>query len=108
MKKDTLPKPLLDNLSRTIQSLIPVHSIYLLGVQRTEKLYRQFFREKPETQTDDQYEFILLVISHRDIGSTESFRDAVYSRTDQQARILSIHYTFEDILKKLNYGYPFL
>src|SRR5690554_877196 len=108
MKKEKIPQRLLDELSETIQSLIPVHSIYLLGAQRVERVYTQFLREKPARQTDDHYEFILLVISQKDIWSTESFMDAVYSRTKQKAKVFSIHYTYEDVLKKLDYGDPFL
>ena len=108
MKKENLPQPLLDDLTRVIQSLLPVHSLYLLGANKEQRISSHLLRDHPQENTNYLHEFILLVISHKDIWSTQDFMDTVYRKTDQKVKVHSIHYTYEEVLKKLNYGDPFL
>ena len=108
MTIEHIPQTLLDEFTQVVQSMAPIHSIYLLGATKEEKASTYFLRDKNHETNDCRYEFIVLIVSHNEIWGTQDFMDSVYKKMNERVRVFSIQYSHSHLLTRIDEGDIFL
>jgi len=105
-----LPDKIIDKLTHVIHSIIKVHSIYLIGMEKDSRssLYLLNHNPQKESPIAHTYKLILLIISEEYIAQPKEFMSKVFSKMNESVRIDSIHYTLNDIKYRLRHGDNFL
>lgn len=110
IQNDLIPDKVITKLTQVIQSIIEVHSIYLIGMQKDSKLSLYLLNPnlQKESSTVHAYKLIVLIISKEYIGQPKEFMSKVFSKMNESVRIDSIHYTLNEIKYRLRHGDNFL
>ncbi|MGI0105617.1 hypothetical protein [Salinimicrobium sp. WS361] len=108
MENYPIPKKVTARLMKVIQSIVTVHSIYLIGVQRESCSSLYVLDSDKECSEGDLYTITLLIISEEYIALTKEFMNEVFTKMDQRVKLYSIHYTLNDVRYRLNSGDNFL
>lgn len=108
MKAQHIPEKIIAKLIVVMQSMINVHSIYLLGVQKEIRSSSYFLCDNGENVEKEHYLLSILVISQENIAQPKEFMNEVFSKMHQSVKIYSIHYTLNDVKYRLNFGDNFL
>lgn len=108
MKIKNIPQHVLDHLIEVIRSLVSVHSIYWIGTTKNERSSRYLFNSEVNGNFTQHYELTLLIISYEEIGDSKTFRYEVFNKMKEQVKLYSIHYSYNDIKRRLEEGDNFL
>lgn len=108
MKIKNIPQHLLERLIEVIRSLTQVHSIYWIGAIKKDSSSNYLFNSEVNDHYEQQYEFTLLIISYEEIGNPKAFMGQVFNKMKEQVKLYSIHYSYNDINRRLNEGDNFL
>ena len=103
-----IPQHVLERLIEVIRSLVRVHSIYWIGTTKNERSSRYLFNSEVNGNFKQHYEFTLLIISYEEIGDSKTFRCEVFNKMKEQVKLYSIHYSYNDIKRRLEEGDNFL
>lgn len=102
MEKSHLPKNLSDELIDVIASITHLHSIYLMGVQKTKNTSSYLFDSKnPKSQLErhsilERYSLALVIITTKEFMGYKNFMNQVYTKMKGQVQIYPILYTVKD------------
>lgn len=91
-----------------IRELESVHSIYLLGTRVKSIRDKYFFDSVNKKDLRQTYRYTILVISYNFIIDPKTFMNEVFNRSVELYEICSIHYTFNEVKRKLTEGDNFL
>lgn len=109
-RKTNTPKefPLQEELLELLKKLIPLHSVYVLSVNKEKK--KQHVYLSPQKITfQKQIIYTLLIITHKPISKRlGDFMDDLYNKMQKRCKIYTIIYTLSKVKKKLNFGDNFL
>ena len=108
MKIENIPQPLVKSLIEIIRSLVRVHSIYWIGATKNDSSSSYLFNSEGRDKFNQQYEFTLLVISYAEIRDPKTFMGEVFNKMKEQVKLYSIHYSYNDIKRRLEAGDNFL
>ncbi|WP_037321271.1 hypothetical protein [Salegentibacter sp. Hel_I_6] len=108
MKIKNIPQHVLDRLVKVIRSLIHVHSIYWIAATKKNSSSSYKFNSKAYQHLEEQYEFTLLIISYEDINNPKPFMSQVFNKMNEHVKLYSIHYSYSDIIRRLEEGDNFL
>lgn len=114
MEKAHLPKDLSEKLIDVIASITHLHSIYLMGVQKTENTSFYLFDSKnPKSQLERQsilgcYSLALVIITTKEFMGYKNFMNQVYTKMKGKVRIYPILYTLNDFKWRTTFlKYPY-
>ncbi len=108
MKIKNIPQNVIEKLIGVIKSLLKVHSIYWIGATKNHNSSSYFFNSEVNGNFNQQYEFTLLIISYEEIGDSKTFMCEVFNKMKEQVKLFSIHYSYNDITRRLEEGDNFL
>jgi hypothetical protein len=108
MENYPIPKKVTARLMKVIQSILTVHSIYLIGVQRESRSSLYVLDSEKECPDRDLYTITLLIISEENIAQPKEFMNEVFTKMNQRVKIYPILYTLNDVKYRLNAGDNFL
>ncbi|WP_037321795.1 hypothetical protein [Salegentibacter sp. Hel_I_6] len=108
MKIKNIPQQVLEPIIKVIRSLVKVHSIYWIGATKNERSSSYLFNSEFNGNLKQHYEFTLLIISYEEIGDSKTFRCEVFNKMKEQVKLYSIHYSYNDIKRRLEEGDNFL
>jgi len=110
IQNELLPDKVISKLTQVIHSIIKVHSIYLIGMQKDSRssLYLLYPNLHKESSTAHTYNLVLMIISEEYVAQPKEFMSAVFSKMNESVRIDSIHYTLNEIKYRLRHGDNFL
>lgn len=108
MKTKNIPQLVLERLIKVIRPMVKVHSIYWIGATKNDSSSHYLFNSKFKGDFKQYYEFTLLIISHEDIGNPKPFMAEVFNKMKEQVKLYSIHYSINDIKRRLEEGDNFL
>jgi hypothetical protein len=103
-----IPKKVTGKLIKVIQSMVTVHSIYFIGVQKESFSSQYVLDTNEECPERDLYAITLLIISEEYIAQPKEFMNEVFTKMDQRVKLYSILYTLNDVRYRLNAGDNFL
>jgi len=102
--KSALQKELIDLMKK----LIPLHSVYVIGVNK-EKKNQNVYLSPQSLTTEKLYIYTLLIITHKPISKRlGDLMDDLYNKMQQRCKVYLITYTLSRVKKQLNYGDNFL
>ena len=108
MENHPIPEKVSAKLIKVIQSIVTVHSIYLIGVQKESSSFLYVLDPEKENPVPDLYSITLLIITEEYIAQPKEFMNEVFTKMDQRVKIYPILYTLNDLRYRLNYGDNFL
>ena len=108
MKIKNIPQHVLEQLIKVMRSLAKVHSIYWIGATKNDSSSSYLFNSEGRDKFNQQYEFTLLVISYAEIRDPKTFMGEVFNKMKEQVKLYSIHYSYNDIKRRLEAGDNFL
>ncbi|MDT0677313.1 hypothetical protein [Autumnicola musiva] len=108
MKIKNIPQHVLERLIEVIRSLVNVHSIYWIAAIKKGHSSMYLFNSEVNGNLKQNYEFTLLIISYEEIGNPKTFMGEVFNTMKEQVQLYSIHYSHNDIKRRLEAGDNFL
>ncbi len=108
MKIKNIPQQVMEPLIKVIRSLVKVHSIYWIGATKNDSSSSYLFNSEVNGNFKQQYEFTLLIISYEEIGDPKPFMIEVFNKMKEQVKLYSIHYSYNDIKRRMEEGDNFL
>ncbi|WP_034891650.1 hypothetical protein [Gillisia sp. Hel_I_29] len=110
IQDDLIPDKIVTKITKVIKSIIEVHSIYLIGMQKDSRSSLYLLNPNPEKQSPimHAYKLIILIISEEYVAQPKEFMSKVFSKMHESVRIDSIHYTLNEIKYRLRHGDNFL
>ncbi len=108
MKIKNIPQHVFEQLIKVIRSLVKVHSIYWIGASKRDSFSSYIFNSKVYDHSKQEYKFTLLIISYQEIGDPKTFMGEVFNKMKEQVKLYSIHYSYNDIKRRMEEGDNFL
>jgi len=111
MKEDTnIPTqfPLQKELLDLLKELLPLHSVYVISVQKEKKKQEVFLSSKC-TNPQKLVIYTLLIITYKPISRRlGEFMDDVFNKMQHRCKVYVIMYTLSNAKKRLDFGDNFL
>lgn len=100
--------PLQKELLDLLKKLLPLHSVYVIGVYKEKK--KQHIYLAPKSVTSQKVvTYTLLIITHKSISKRlGDFMDDVFNKMQQRCKIYAMMYTLSTIKEKLDFGDNFM
>lgn len=100
--------PLKKELLDLLKKLLPLHSVYVIGVYKEKK--KQNIYLAPQSVTSQKMvTYTLLIITHKPISKRlGEFMDDVFNKMQHRCKIYAIMYTLSNVKKRLDFGNNFL
>ena len=108
MSISNLPEVHLKQLLKVIPSILPVHSIYSIGVRSHQLKSNYSFNGLEKNDFEEHWQVTLLIVSHSYVKDPKAFMEKIFTKMNKKVRLYSIHYTYNEISARLNEGDNFL
>ncbi|MEN3324448.1 hypothetical protein VP395_11975 [Mariniflexile soesokkakense] len=100
--------PLQQELLTLIKKKLPLHAVYVIGVN-TDKKKQHIFLSPISTYPQKTVIYTLLIIGYRPMSmELGEFMDGIYNQMQQRCRVYAIYFTLAKATKRLDYGNNFL
>ncbi|GGZ61641.1 hypothetical protein [Mesonia mobilis] len=103
-----LPEDIFKMLLKVIKSILPVHSIYQIGIRSHQLSSFYHFNNSETIESKEFFEITLIIISNSYVKDPKEFMEKVFSKMKKKVRLYSIHYTYNEITTRLSEGDNFL
>lgn len=104
----TIKFPFRDELIKLIQMELPLHSVYVIGMETTKKRQKVFLYPLP-VMPQETVTYTLLVVGHRSPAKNlGDFMGSLYGKMKGRCRVYVIFRTLSNVLKRLDIGDNFL
>jgi hypothetical protein len=100
--------PLQKELLDLLKKLLPLHSVYVIGVYKKKK--KQHIYLAPQNVSSQKAViYTLLIITYKPISKSQGdFMDDVFNKMQQRCKIYAIMYTLSNVKNRLDFGDNFL
>ena len=100
--------PLQEELLDLLKKLLPLHSVYVISIQK-EKKKQDVFLSPIGTNPQKLVIYTLFIITHKPISKRlGEIMDHVFNKMQQRCKIYAIKYTLSTVKKRLDFGDNFL
>ena len=97
-----------EELLKLIQKEIPLHSVYVIGIQSEKQTRKTYLKPKSKTKSS-KASYTLLIIGYKPLKKgLGDLMDDLYGKMGQRCRVYIIYYTLSNVKRAMNIGDNFL